>query len=1040
MSMTAASNATGRNVNASERLQHAVNQAAHLLPAQGPITVFIHHNTLHAFEDLPFAEAVRRGAEVFGCQAYLSEERFREALGRGRIRYPDLRDVLREDLGDRADSLVVLRSTRLDLRLAMLQNTFPIGLPNELRWFIEETDALRKYRSGTATTDRAHMIADTRHWVIRDLRVRDGAVRESPVWAPQLFEKFGESRIEAWDESTWEAFSLEALWAVSQAGVASVPAAVKVSLPPMRHRDLLLQFTGFDTDLWVHDVMIRFCAAFLDQGVSRWLMPGRDQGFFSAFCSLYRGSGGPPDRWFRGVRTELARLQDSGISPLESLRESFEKLGVTEPEWDGYLSATLLALRGWCGMIHEAEERADRFVLPAPPGSLIGFLAVRLLLERFALEHAACESLDYDGPLSELRDILKSRTAPVPPAGMVERALPVFLLAQAMGWTPNELHHLLSDEWRGLVSEVEAFDSVDRRRVFHLAYERQFREQTLDALALHPRRPVTSRPQFQVVACIDEREESFRRHLEEVAPDCETFGTAGFFAVVMYFRGASEAHYTPLCPVVVQPKHWVEEQVSEEHTSEHRRVQRVRRALGRTSHQFHLGTRGIALGAVITAGLGVLATFPLVARVLFPGLTARLRRQAGRLVRAPQKTRLKLERKNPSPSPEGDGIGFSVQEMTDIAERVLRDIGLTRNFARLVFTLGHGSHSMNNPHESAHDCGACGGAVGGPNGRAVAQLLNDPRIREGLTQRGLSIPDDTYFVGGLHNTSNEYVKFADTDLIPPTHRTEFEAALRLVDHAVSRNAHERARRFESAPLDITLDAARLHTDGRAEDLAQVRPEWGHATNAICVVGRRERTRGLFLDRRAFLASYDPTQDTPEAMVLTRTLQAVFPVCGGINLEYYFSHVDPTGYGCGTKLPHNITSLLGVMDGAASDLRTGLPWQMVEIHEPVRLLIVCETTAETMLAIMSKQPTISRMANRGWVQLAILDPGGPGIQVFQDGRFQPYTQQAAHLPTAQTSADWYIGWREHLEFAEISAARNTMNQNQSATESVSPVSV
>ena len=30
---------------------------------------------------------------------------------------------------------------------------------------------------------------------------------------------------------------------------------------------------------------------------------------------------------------------------------------------------------------------------------------------------------------------------------------------------------------------------------------------------------------------------------------------------------------------------------------------------------------------------------------------------------------------------------------------------------------------------------------------------------------------------------------------------------------------------------------------RAEDLAQVRPEWGHATNAICIVGRRARTRG-----------------------------------------------------------------------------------------------------------------------------------------------------------------------------------------------------
>src|SRR5438270_208884 len=82
-----------------------------------------------------------------------------------------------------------------------------------------------------------------------------------------------------------------------------------------------------------------------------------------------------------------------------------------------------------------------------------------------------------------------------------------------------------------------------------------------------------------------------------------------------------------------------------------------------------------------------------------------------------------------------------------------------------------------------------------------------------------------------------------------------------------------------------------------------------------------------------------------------------PVVAGINLEYFFSYIDPAGYGCGSKLPHNVTSLLGVMDGAQSDLRTGLPWQMVEIHEPSRLSIVVEGSAERVRRVIEGNPAI-----------------------------------------------------------------------------------
>ena len=81
--------------------------------------------------------------------------------------------------------------------------------------------------------------------------------------------------------------------------------------------------------------------------------------------------------------------------------------------------------------------------------------------------------------------------------------------------------------------------------------------------------------------------------------------------------------------------------------------------------------------------------------------------------------------------------------------------------------------------------------------------------------------------------------------------------------------------------------------------------------------------------------------------MAKILSAVIPVCGGINLEYLFSRIDNSVYGAGTKLPHNVIGLLGVANGVEGDLRTGLPSQMIEVHEPSRLLIVVEQTREIL---------------------------------------------------------------------------------------------
>jgi uncharacterized protein YbcC (UPF0753/DUF2309 family) len=1009
-----------------ERLEETIERAAHLLPSQGPITVFIHHNTLHAFEKLPCDAAIKKGAELFGCQVYLTEDRYRQELARGRIRFGDLWEVLREDLKEAAEEKIVDLCSRFNLRLAMLQYPLRTGPTEEMVWFVAETDALRRVRSGVSSAVREQIIAETRRWFLRDLRAGGEAncgARASTRFAALLrgiFDRLDESKVENWSEAEWEEFTLRALWGTCCQSVGGVPSFVPASPPPLRHRDWLLAAGGADADLLVNDELIRFCAAFVDQGLTRWRLPQRDDGVFAAFSTLYRHKGGPGERWRRELRAELRRLEEQKKTPLESVLESLEILGVEEAEWYDFLTATLLALRGWAGMIRQIEQRGDRAVHAAPPGSLVEYLAARLLLERCALAETAQQTLGFTGPLRDLRATARTRRGS-PSSPVVEpRAFLVFQLAQLLGWTPERLARLAPDEWTTLLREIETFSEWERRRVFHCAYEKHLYDRALDALARHEAEPVNRplRPRYQVVFCIDEREESLRRHLEETAGDVETESVAGFFHMAMYYRGAADASFIPLCPVVIRPQHWVAEQAAADCREEFERRTHARRLLATMAHHVHDATLAFFSGAVLTVSLGVLASFPLVARILSPRWTARLREVFGAWVRTPPHTRLRLERGDAPAGPDDAGLGFHEEEMCERAEHLLRDMGMTARFSRLVLLIGHGSGSLNNPYNSAYNCGACGGAAGGPNARAMASILNAAGVRRRLSERGLLIPDDTVFVGGCHNTCTDAIDFFDLDRLPPAHREDLAVAQRDLATACERNAHERCRRFLSAPLSLSLPEAKRHVEERAEDLAQTRPECGHATDALCIVGRRRATRGLFLDRRAFLASYDPTHDDADATVLTRVLRAVLPVCAGINLEYYFSYVDNRGWGSGTKLPHNISALVGVMDGAASDLRTGLPWQMVEIHEPVRLLNIVETTPEAMLRILERDESIGRLCRNRWVHLAVLHPHSRQISVFRDGRFHPHEPRTRSLPRAASSLAWYRGWRDHLEFARI----------------------
>lgn len=1006
-----------------ENLRLAIETASRAIPSQGPIGVFVFENPLLALEHLQFHEALAESERFFGCDSYFPESRYRAEIAKGRIRLEKLRYILTDELGDRAQELVGGLTTRLDLRLAMLQYPLMTGSKSELAWHMAENRVLKHPGTDASAAFRTQLTAETRHWMLRDLR---GSA--APLWAKELLQRheshrWGGSHPEQWNLARWETVAIEVLWKVCLEGVGPLPSFEKPSPLPIRHRDLLLRAGGPDCDLIVNEILIRFTSAFLDQGLSRWPLPSRERGFLRSFLDLYAQHAGPVA--IAGLTEAARELSVREAGALDLIQESLAALAVPPEEQGDYLTATLLSLRGWAGMVHYLETKAGRVSCPVPPGSFEEFLAVRLLLDRLALQSAL-----PDVPIDRAAQVLRKRLPAALPQDTESRAYIVFQLAQILGWIPSRLFKLKPAEWEQLVREIETFTSHDRRRVFQKAYEGRLLRQSLDALNLHrtplldhlgpetgPPTTRPAKPMFQSVFCIDAREESFRRHLEESCPEAETFGAAGFFGVPMHYRGATSAHFAALCPIVVTPRNWVTEiPVAHGRKTHHQRA-RLRRSWGRLSRSLHLSSRHLLPGAMYATFLGGLAAIPMVARVLFPRLTGSLTRTAARATQAPA-TQLELLREEHQPAgPEHQHLGFTLDEMTDIAERSLRDIGIVGRLSDLVIFLGHGSECQNNPHESAYHCGACSGGQGGPNARALALMLNNPLVRQRLAARNLDIPATTWFVGGQHNTATDEISLFDEEQIPPTHHESFRNAVHSLEVASGRNAQERCRRFYSAALSLSPNQALRHVQGRATDMAQTRPEYGNATNCMCVVGRRIRTRGLFLDRRSFLQSYDPWTD-PDGKILARILSAVVLVCKGINLQYYFSAVDPGGWGAGTKLPHNVVSLIGVMDGATSDLRIGLPWQGVEVHEPVRLTMIVETTPEIMTGIIANFRAVGRLFDNGWVQLAILDPSSSRILTYKEGKFSPYEPLQESLPSARTSADWYRGWREHLEFATI----------------------
>jgi hypothetical protein len=347
--------------------------------------------------------------------------------------------------------------------------------------------------------------------------------------------------------------------------------------------------------------------------------------------------------------------------------------------------------------------------------------------------------------------------------------------------------------------------------------------------------------------------------------------------------------------------------------------------------------------------------------------------------------------------PDGLYQGFSLSERATFIENGLRAMGLTQNFARLMCLCGHGSETDNNPYYGALDCGACGGAPGDANARVFAAMANEPEVRRILKEKGLPIPDDTWFLPGKHNTTTDRVEFYDLEELPDSHKEDLQSLNKDLKEAGAKQALERCLRIPNAPTEISPEQAFAHVDERSCDWANTRPEWGLAGNGAFLIGRRKLTKGLDLGGRAFLHSYDPIAD-PQGAILEKIMTAPLIVGEWINLGYYFSAVDPWAYGSGSKVLHNVVGGVGMMLGSQSDLQMGFPLQTVNngdthYHEPMRLLAIIEQTPSVISSVIQKHSILQQLFHNQWLNLVALDP-----HTFEFHRYNANaTWETVHVP-------------------------------------------
>lgn len=516
---------------------------------------------------------------------------------------------------------------------------------------------------------------------------------------------------------------------------------------------------------------------------------------------------------------------------------------------------------------------------------------------------------------------------------------------RVLGWQRN----LMEEPYEN--SSILPFD-LAQRLVWQCAMEHAFEQKLrVDINPLAEEGDGTAlRPDAQAIFCIDVRSEVYRRALESTGMNIQTIGFAGFFGLPIDHKVPGLGGTQARCPVLLAPPVQTTDCLSGIEVSEFDQLtfQRVdARESKRTWKRFK---EAAASCFTFVETIGLSYGLELIKDAFGLGGKSGIDKGAPAFL-----------------------DNLSVTQRTDLAQSILKGLGLLDNFGKVVLFCGHGSATKNNPYASGLDCGACGGHAGDANARLAAALLNQADVRAELVDRGIQIPQDTTFIGGLHNTTTDEVKLFDDAQADPSVVGQLRASL---DQAGAICAIERSARLGGIAEE--KDVVSL-VRSRSRDWSQVRPEWALAGNAAFIVAPRPWTAGANLGSRAFLHEYDATKD-PEGTVLEQIMGGPLVVGSWINLQYYGSAADNNHFGSGHKSIHNVVGGVGVALGNEYDLRPGLPFQSVHdgeklVHEPLRLHACIAADTEILDGILERQEHVRHLVENGWVHLIALGADG-----------------------------------------------------------------